>query len=86
MSQNDPLSKLAAMTAAQDSKRATERARVRAICPQLTAIMDELGANARMRCITVDGVVVAGKPPEPDGTVSISGDFYLMACNLGKKK
>lgn len=26
------------------------------------------------------------KPPAPDNTVTISADFYLMACNLGKRK
>ena len=86
MSQNDPLNRLAEMTAAQDSKRATERARVRAISPELTEIMDQLGPNAKMLHMTVDGVTVAGKPPAPDSTVTISADFYLMACNLGNRK
>ena len=48
--------------------------------------MDQLGSDARMRCIWVDGEVVAGKPPAPDNTVTISADFYLMACNLGNRK
>ena len=62
------------------------REAMRALDPTLTAVMDSLGADARMRCIWIDGEVVAGKPPEPDPGVTISADFYLMAVNLGAKK
>ncbi len=48
--------------------------------------MDELGSDAKMLHITVGGVTVAGKPPAPDNTVTISAGFYLMACNLGNRK
>jgi hypothetical protein len=51
----------------------------------MAKVMDELGPNAKMLHITVDGVTVAGKPPPPDNTVTISADFYLMACRLGAK-
>lgn len=54
--------------------------------PEFAMVMDSLNGAGRMRHITVDGVTVAGKPIEPDGTVSISGDFYLMACRMGVKK
>jgi hypothetical protein len=49
--------------------------------------MDELGSDARMRCIWVDGEVVAGKPPPPDppSWVTLSGEFVVMACNFGRK-
>ena len=86
MNPSDPLIRLAEMTAAQDSKRATERARVRAISPELTEIMDQLGPHAKMLHMTVDGVTVAGKEPAKDNTVTISGEFYEMACNLGAKR
>ncbi len=58
----------------------------RAAFPEFAAVMDELGPDARMRCIWIDGEVVAGKPPAPDNTVTISAEFYLMACRMGAKK
>lgn len=87
MSQNDPLNRLAAMTAAQDSKRANERARVRAISPELTEIMDKLGSAGKMRHITIDGKTVAGKAPEADPAswATVSGEFVVFACAWGRK-
>lgn len=87
MSQNDPLNRLAAMTAAQDSKRSNERARVRAISPELTEIMDNLGSAGKMRHITVNGVTVAGKAPEADPAswVTLRGEFVVLACAWGRK-
>lgn len=58
----------------------------RAAFPEFAAIKDELGESCRFLHIEVDGVTVAGKPPAPDNTVTISAGFYLMACNLGAKK
>ena len=85
-SQNCPIAELSQLASRADSDRQAERARVRAISPELTAIMDELGTYAKMLHMTVDGVTVAGKPPAADKTATISGEFYLMACRLGAKK
>ena len=88
MNQSDPLSQLARLAEAEASKREAERQRVRAICPVLTAIMDELKPHARMLHITVDGVTVAGRPPkaDPPSWVELSGDCVVALCNFGRKR
>lgn len=64
------------------------REAARAIDPSLTAVMDELGSHARMRCIWKDGQVVAGKPPPPDppSWFTLSGDCVVALCKYGRKR
>jgi ADP-ribose pyrophosphatase YjhB (NUDIX family) len=88
MNQSDPLKQLEALHAREGSARAAERARVRAISPELTAVMDSLGHDARMRHITVDGITVAGKPPpeDPSSWCVISGEFAEAGMRMGWKR
>lgn len=87
MSQSDPLTRLAQMAATEDSRRAAQRAAARAISPELTEIMDNLGSAGKMRHITVNGVTVAGKAPEADPAswVTLRGEFVVLACAWGRK-
>lgn len=63
------------------------RAQMRAAYPELAAVMDSLGPDARMRHITVDGVTVAGKPPPPDPAswCELSGECVVTLGRMGRK-
>lgn len=80
----DVLDAVTADASAAEQRRQAMRAKF----PELAKVMDDLGPDARMRHITVDGVTVAGKPPpaDPDSWVTVSGEFVVFGCNFGRKK
>ena len=78
-----PIATLAAMTAVEVSKRAERKAETRRRWPELAAAMDDLGADAKMICITDHaGNVLAGKMPTPDA-YKVSAEFLAMATTMG---
>jgi len=81
----DVLDAVTADASAADQRRQSMRAKF----PEFAQVMDDLGPDARMRCIRDEaGNVLAGKPPppDPDSWVTLSGEFVVMACNFGRGK
>lgn len=80
----DVLDAVQADTNAAESRRA----KMRADYPEFAAVMDDLGPDARMRHIQINGVTAAGRPcpPDPESWVTVSGEFVVFACNSGRKK
>ena len=83
MNPSDPLAKLEAMQAREASGRDQRKAETRRRWPELAAVMDDLGADAKIICITDHaGNVLAGKMPTPD-TFTASAEFLAMATTMG---
>lgn len=84
---SDPIADLSRLAMRADSDREAERSRVRAISPELTAVMDELKPHARMRAIWVEGKLVAGKepPPDPPSWCEVSGEMVEALGMFGRK-